>query len=68
MDLQMLVCDGIEATRRIRLLEKQNRWKECAIFIVTGRDSPTDRTKAKGAGADEYFVKSVGIKLLDRTV
>jgi signal transduction histidine kinase/ActR/RegA family two-component response regulator len=68
MDLQMPVCDGIEATRRIRVLEKKNRWKGSAIFIVTGQDGPTDRTEAEGAGADEYFVKPVGIKLLDRSV
>ncbi|KAJ5769736.1 histidine kinase HHK3 [Penicillium nucicola] len=68
MDLQMPICDGIEATRRIRLLEKRHRWKESAIFIVTGQDGPSDRTEAHGAGADEFFVKPVGIKLLDRSV
>jgi DNA-binding response OmpR family regulator len=50
------------------VLEKKNRWKGSAIFIVTGQDGPTDRTEAEGAGADEYFVKPVGIKLLDRSV
>jgi signal transduction histidine kinase/ActR/RegA family two-component response regulator len=68
MDLQMPVCDGIEATRQIRWLEKQNKWRETTLFIVTGQDSPTDRTSADDAGADEYFVKPVGIKLLDRAV
>jgi CheY-like chemotaxis protein len=68
MDLQMPVCDGIEATRQIRLLEKQNKWRECVIFIITGQDSPTDREIAQGAGADDYFVKPVGIKVLDRVV
>ncbi|KAF7549605.1 hypothetical protein G7Z17_g6267 [Cylindrodendrum hubeiense] len=65
MDLQMPVCDGIEATRQIRLLEKQNNWRECALFIVTGQDSLTDRTDAEDAGADDYFVKPVSIKVLD---
>ena len=51
-----------------QVIGKQNRWKESAIFIVTYQDSPTDRTEAEGAGADEYFVKPVGIKLLDRSV
>lgn len=68
MDLQMPGCDGIEATRRIRSFEKENGWRESVIFIVTGQDSPTDRKAAEGAGAEEYFVKPVGIKLLDHGV
>ena len=68
MDLQMPKCDGIEATRRIRLLEKENQWRESVLFIVTGQDSPTDRKAAEGAGAEEFFVKPVGVKLLDRSV
>ncbi|KAH8678546.1 histidine kinase HHK3 [Xylariales sp. PMI_506] len=68
MDLQMPVCDGITATKQIRLLEKQNNWQESIVFIVTGQDSPTDKTDAEEAGADEYFVKPVGIKVLDRSV
>lgn len=68
MDLQMPVCDGIEATRQIRLLEKQNKWRESVLFVVTGQDSPTDRAAAEGAGANEFFVKPVGMKLLDRVL
>ncbi|KAI1870308.1 uncharacterized protein JN550_005236 [Neoarthrinium moseri] len=68
MDLQMPVCDGIEATRKIRSLEKQNSWPSSVLFIVTGQDSPSDRTDAEDAGADNYFVKPVGIKLLDEGV
>jgi signal transduction histidine kinase/ActR/RegA family two-component response regulator len=65
MDLQMPVCNGIEATRQIRLLERKNDWKESTLFIVTGQDTPTDREAAEGAGADEYFVKPVGMKQFD---
>jgi signal transduction histidine kinase/CheY-like chemotaxis protein len=68
MDLQMPVCDGISATRHIRMLEKQNGWRRSVIFIVTGQDSPKDRRDAKAAEADEYFVKPVGPKVLDRGV
>lgn len=68
MDLQMPVCDGIEATREIRRLEAQNDWPRSALFIVTGQDSAVDRMSAEVAGADEYFVKPMGIKLLDRAV
>ncbi|UNI23977.1 hypothetical protein JDV02_009762 [Purpureocillium takamizusanense] len=68
MDLQMPVCDGFEATRQIRLLEKQNNWKTSVVFIVTGQDSPSDRKVADDVGADDYYVKPVGIKVLDRGV
>lgn len=37
-------------------------------LYLTSQDSPTDRIEAEGAGADENFVKPVGIKLLDRSV
>ncbi|KAJ5655196.1 histidine kinase HHK3 [Penicillium longicatenatum] len=68
MDLQMPVCDGIEATKQIRLLEQRNQWKKSTLFILTGQDSPSDRAAADDAGADEYLVKSVVIKQLDRFV
>lgn len=65
MDLQMPVCDGFEATRQIRQLEREHGWTESTIFIVTGQDSPSDRKTADNIGAHEYFVKPVGIKVLD---
>ena len=68
MDLQMPVCDGIEATRKIRQLEKENGWGKSALFIVTGQDNQEDRTAAEEVGADEYFVKPVHMKVLDRGV
>jgi len=68
MDLQMPLCDGIEATRQIRLLEREKSWGKSTLFIVTGQDSPADRTDAESVGADEYFVKPVGIKVLDGSI
>ncbi|KPM42447.1 hypothetical protein AK830_g4106 [Neonectria ditissima] len=68
MDLQMPIRDGIEATRQIRLLEKQQQWGQSTLFIVTGQDSVADRTASDSAGADDYFVKPVSIKLLDHAV
>jgi DNA-binding response OmpR family regulator len=35
---------------------------------VTGQDSPKDRTTAQEIGANEYFVKPVGLKILDAGV
>lgn len=68
MDLQMPVCGGIEATQQIRALEKSNNWRKSFLFVMTGQDSPADRNAAEEAGADEYFVKPVVIKQLDRVV
>ncbi|KAH8647786.1 hypothetical protein BX600DRAFT_118804 [Xylariales sp. PMI_506] len=76
MDLQMPVCDGIEATRQIRRLEEQHQQQSgeggrphrSVLFIVTGQDSPRDRADAESAGADDFFVKPVGVKVLDRGV
>ncbi|RGP61393.1 hypothetical protein FLONG3_10549 [Fusarium longipes] len=64
MDLQMPVCDGITATQEIRSLEKTSG-KKSVLFIVTGQDSQMDREAASAAGADNYLVKPVGIKMLD---
>jgi len=69
MDLQMPNCDGIQATEQIRALEAKaavisNR-KPSVIFMVTGQDSPDDRHRSAMAGADEFYVKPVTIKMLD---
>ncbi|KEY65284.1 hypothetical protein S7711_01802 [Stachybotrys chartarum IBT 7711] len=66
MDLQMPVCDGLEATRQIRVLEKDKNWKTSTLFIVTGQDNPDDRASAIDAGAQEFFVKPLSLKELDR--
>jgi CheY-like chemotaxis protein len=68
MDLQMPICDGVTATRQIRLLESEHGWSKSAIFIVTGQDSGSDRVDAEDAGADEFLVKPVGPKALDHRI
>ncbi|OAG08541.1 putative histidine kinase-like protein HHK3p [Paraphaeosphaeria sporulosa] len=68
MDLQMPNCDGVEATRQIRKLEEANGWLKTTIVIVTGQDSFQDRTLSKEAGADDFFVKPVGPKVLDQGI
>jgi signal transduction histidine kinase/CheY-like chemotaxis protein len=68
MDLQMPICDGIDATRQIRRIEKEQGLEKSIMFIVTGQDSPADRKNADEAGADSYLVKPVGPKVLDRWI
>jgi CheY-like chemotaxis protein len=66
MDLQMPVCDGIDATKQIRRLEKQHKHERSVLFIVTGQDSSNDCKAADEAGADEFLTKPVGPKVLDQ--
>ena len=68
MDLQMPNCDGIEATKRIREIEVDNNWTKSIIVIVTGQDSLQDRLESREAGADGFFVKPVGPKVLDKGI
>ncbi|KAJ5620272.1 hypothetical protein N7510_004256 [Penicillium lagena] len=68
MDLQMPVCDGIEATRQIRSLEKQNNWARVLVLVMTGQDTVADKTAAQEAGGDKYLVKPVVIEQLDQIV
>lgn len=65
MDLQMPICDGISATRQIRAMETSSK---AVLFIVTGQDSLMDREAASKAGADNYLVKPVGIRMLDSSL
>ncbi|KAL3493510.1 hypothetical protein BJX62DRAFT_200187 [Aspergillus germanicus] len=68
MDLQMPLCDGVEATKQIRALEHENDWNSALIVVMTGQDTLADKTAAKEAGGDEYFVKPVILQQLDRAV
>lgn len=70
MDLQMPLCDGIEATRRIRDIEEKHRpaMFPSRIFMITGQDSPEDKGLSFSAGADAFYVKPTGIKALDKGI
>ncbi|KAM3508307.1 hypothetical protein MY11210_006776 [Beauveria gryllotalpidicola] len=65
MDLQMPVCDGLDATEQIRALEQENSWAASVVFMVTGQDSQSDREAASAVGADDYMVKPIGMVRLD---
>ncbi|KAK5063106.1 hypothetical protein LTR84_005182 [Exophiala bonariae] len=67
MDLQMPNCDGLTACKKIRHIEKErNIANQSIMFIVTGQDSIKDRDSSFAAGVDNFLVKPVGLKLLDR--
>ncbi|KAK8111946.1 uncharacterized protein PG998_008403 [Apiospora kogelbergensis] len=68
MDLQMPKCDGVEATAAIRAYEEKNKLCKSLILMVTGQDSEGDKTNSKNAGADEFLVKPVGPRVLDKYI
>lgn len=56
MDVQMPVMDGLQATRRIREMEK-GTGRKCAILALTAYAGQEDRDKCLAAGMDGYLSK-----------
>ncbi len=63
MDVQMPVMDGLEATRRIREIEKKTG-KHLPILAMTAKALQGDRDQCLSAGMDGYIAKPVESKQL----
>ncbi|MCF8233932.1 MAG: response regulator [Bacteroidales bacterium] len=58
MDIQMPVMDGIEATKKIRIIEKEKEVdKPIKIIAITAYVMERDRKMCLRAGMDEYLAK-----------
>jgi len=70
MDCQMPAMDGLEATRKIRALEKERSFPPIRIVAMTASAMQGDRDRCLKAGMDDYISKPVKIneikKLLQR--
>ncbi|PSK36593.1 Hybrid signal transduction protein dokA [Elsinoe australis] len=59
MDISMPVMDGIEATRRIRAFEEENRIARTTIIALSAFASADTQAAAKAQGVDTYLTKPV---------
>jgi CheY-like chemotaxis protein len=57
MDSQMPVMDGLEATRRIRVLELAQGLRRVPIVALTANTADDDRQKCQQAGMDHFVGK-----------
>jgi CheY-like chemotaxis protein len=59
MDITLAGFDGLEATRRIRVLPGQAG--QVPVIGISGRTETGDEAAARTAGMNYYFTKPVGL-------
>ncbi|CAN5330109.1 hypothetical protein BH11PSE9_BH11PSE9_13530 [soil metagenome] len=64
MDLNMPVLPGIEATRRIRELQRLGEIAPFAVIAATADDSPEARQASLAAGMDGFMTKPIDLRVL----
>ena len=67
MDVMMPVMDGLEATKAIRGLEREDA-KKIPIIAMTANAFEEDQKACLDAGMDEHIGKPIDIPLLKRTI
>lgn len=68
MDMQMPVMDGLEATRKIRNIEKNNNLEKTIIVALTANAMTTDKDNSKKAGMDNFLAKPVTFEKLNEII
>ena len=63
MDIRMPVLDGLEATKKIRAMEREDA-STIPILAMTANAFSSDRKDAMDAGMTGYFVKPLDINIL----
>ncbi|HOO31808.1 MAG TPA: response regulator [Thermotogota bacterium] len=59
MDIQMPILDGLEATKKIRLIENEEQLKRIPVIAVTAHAMVGDREKCLSSGMDDYMTKPI---------
>lgn len=65
MDVSMPVMDGLEATRRIRHMERVADMPPVAIIAVTAHDTESGRELCLSHGMDDYLAKPISPEALE---
>lgn len=68
MDVQMPVCDGLEATRIIRINEAQKGRPHVPIYALTANAMSGDRQICLDAGMDGFLAKPIPVAALHQVV
>lgn len=64
MDVQMPRMDGLEATRRLRELQRSGELPAFPIIVLSAHHSPAERTACFEAGVDGFVTKPLMIAKL----
>lgn len=66
MDVQMNELDGIEATRRIRRIEKEKDLGRTPIIAMTAHVREQDKEKCLKAGMDDFISKPFEFDIISK--
>ncbi|HSW08651.1 PAS domain-containing hybrid sensor histidine kinase/response regulator [Aquabacterium sp.] len=66
MDLQMPGMDGLEATRRLRDMQRQALWPGAPIVALTAHAGASDRQACEAVGMDAVLTKPLTMDTLQR--
>lgn len=61
MDVHMPVMDGLEATKKIRLWEKESKRRHLPIIALTAAVFGEDRHRCIAAGMDDFLTKPINL-------
>jgi signal transduction histidine kinase/NO-binding membrane sensor protein with MHYT domain/CheY-like chemotaxis protein len=64
MDIQMPVMDGLTATQKIRLMEKEEHRPSTPVIILSANAMPEHIAAGRAAGADRHLAKPISAAAL----
>ncbi|WP_053783736.1 response regulator [Paenibacillus xylanivorans] len=68
MDNMMPIMDGLEATRKIRAIEEDEKWQPIPIIAMTGNVMDEEKEKCFEAGMNDFIGKPFTIEALNNVI